>query len=53
MPNTLTKVLTDLYEMDARPDNPLEFVHKRLGELIEKDAKKEPVAANAAPKTAS
>jgi hypothetical protein len=43
----LTQSLTDLFEMESRPENPLEFMHARFGELIAKDKGASAAAAEA------
>jgi hypothetical protein len=32
--NLLTETLTDLFEMEQRPEDPLAFLHKKIGDKI-------------------
>jgi hypothetical protein len=52
----LTQSLTDLFEMDSRPENPLVYIHARLGDVIAADpalvAASAPGAAAASPSAA-
>lgn len=34
MTNLLTETLTDLFEMEQRPEDPLVFLHKKIGDKI-------------------
>lgn len=41
--DVLTKALTDLFELESRPEDPLQYLHAKIGENIKVPETKKPV----------